>query len=135
MSTSYKRSSASSADTKSKQFNPVINPKNVSSPGSTSLWSKEKDQELSNFMNSWQSTKKDTFVGTYDGAKPDHFGTIFPDVLVNHGSDGTFAWGNKVISMKWSPVAIKKLNIKLLQLLRLLKESRLTYLRCIMGSR
>ncbi|BDR58695.1 DUF4767 domain-containing protein [Xylocopilactobacillus apicola] len=88
-----KSTSTSSTNSSRKKLNPIL----------SSGWSKEKDQALSEMMHSWQSTKKDQFVGTYDGETPKQYGLVFPDDLKRN----IFFWGNRPISLSWQPTSDK----------------------------
>ncbi|BDR56586.1 DUF4767 domain-containing protein [Xylocopilactobacillus apis] len=66
-------------------------------------WTKDKNKELSEFMHSWQKEMGQSYLGTYDGQNPNHYGFIFPEGLSSGQLKGKTNWGEKPIEFEWSP--------------------------------
>lgn len=64
-------------------------------------WNSDKNRRLSDFMSKWQTEMKQSYSGTYDGAKVAHYGLKFPDALINK-SNVKIKLNNQPVNLTWS---------------------------------
>lgn len=85
-------------------------PKKSTNPSAhvQTLWNNDKNQELSAFMQQWQTKMSQSYLGTYDGKKPSYRDNVFPDVLINGQLQDKVNWGALPIALQWSPKGDKQ---------------------------
>lgn len=77
----------------------------------TKLWSAQKTKALSAFMHEWIKTSQRanwTWQATYDGEKPNHFGSVYPDDIQNGTYHTNLKWGYRDISFDWATTGAEK---------------------------
>ncbi|WP_225425633.1 DUF4767 domain-containing protein [Lactiplantibacillus plajomi] len=65
-------------------------------------WNATKRRQLAKFMHAWQQRMGQTYVGTYDGERSDHYGFVFPKAIKSGQLDGRLVWVNQRIRFRWS---------------------------------